>query len=154
MGTFPEREAVTDKVPFAFGTKHDWTGALLTPSADYIDYLGEHFYGYPNLVIDAAKQAFVEADDPLTSRVRRMSNKVQMKFEAWDEYLKRMPALKDKNIQFAFDEWAPRNRFVNPERAPPVNQSDAESDDQRPGLPRVLPALGHGGDGRAPAAWG
>lgn len=123
LGTFPERAVESDKVPFAFGTKHDWTGALLAQSADYIDYLGEHFYGYPNLVIDAGKQAFVEADDPITSRVRRMSNKVQMKFEAWDEYLKRMPALKSKNIQFAFDEWAPRNRFVNPAAGPqpPVN---------------------------------
>ena len=120
LGTFPEREVVSDKVPFAFGTKYDWTGALLAQSAGYIDYLGEHFYGYPNLVIDAEKQAFVEADDPVTDRVRRMSNKVQMKFEAWEEYLKRMPSLKDKDIKFAFDEWAPRNRFVNPAGAAPA----------------------------------
>lgn len=114
LGTFPERETVTDKVPFAFGTKYDWTGALLKTSADFIDYLGEHFYGYPNLAIDAEKQAFVDAGDPLTDRVRRMPNKVQMKFEAWDEYLKRMPSLKTRNIKFAFDEWAPRNRAANP----------------------------------------
>jgi alpha-L-arabinofuranosidase len=123
LGTFPARAVVSDRVPFAFNSKYDWTGALLAKSADYIDYLGEHFYGYPNLAIDADKQAFVEADDPLTDRVRRMSNKVQMKFEAWQVYLKQMPALKDKNIQFAFDEWAPRNRFVNPASGaqPPVN---------------------------------
>ena len=52
LGTFPAREAVNDKVPFGFGTKYDWTGALLARSAEYIDYLGEHFYGYPNLAID------------------------------------------------------------------------------------------------------
>lgn len=120
LGTFPGRETVTDKVPFGFGTKYDWTGALLATSADYIDFLGEHFYGYPNLVIDAHQQAFVEADDPVWARVRRMSNKVQMKFEAWDEYLKRMPELKTKNIKFAFDEWAPRNRFVNPPGSTPA----------------------------------
>jgi alpha-N-arabinofuranosidase len=120
LGTFPGREQVNDKVPFGFGTKHDWTGALLERSADYIDYLGEHFYGYPNLAIDVEKQAFVEANDPLADRVRRMSNKVQMKFEAWDEYLKRMPALKAKDIKFAFDEWAPRNRPVSPSSAAPA----------------------------------
>ena len=120
LGTFPGREQVNDKVPFGFGTKYDWTGALLERSADYIDYLGEHFYGYPNLAIDVEKQAFVEADDPLADRVRRMSNKVQMKFEAWDEYLKRMPALKGKDIKFAFDEWAPRNRPVSPSSAAPA----------------------------------
>jgi len=114
LGTFPGREEVQDKVPFGFGTKYDWTGAFLAHSADYIDYLGEHFYGYPNLVIDAEKQQFVEATDPLADRARRMPNKVEMKFEAWEEYLKRMPFLKDKDIKFAFDEWAPRNRSLNP----------------------------------------
>ncbi len=120
LGSFAGREEVKDKVPFGFGTKYDWTGALLERSADYIDYLGEHFYGYPNLAIDVDKQAFVEADDPIVDRVRRMSNKVQMKFEAWDEYLKRMPSLKGKDIKFAFDEWAPRNRAVGPSSSAPV----------------------------------
>ena len=119
LGTFPAREAVNDKVPFGFGTKYDWTGALLARSAAYIDYLGEHFYGYPNLAIDADKQAFVEAGDPLADRVRRMPNKVQMKFEAWEEYLKRMPGLKQRDIKFAFDEWAPRNRPVSAGAAVP-----------------------------------
>ncbi|WP_321470098.1 alpha-N-arabinofuranosidase [uncultured Paludibaculum sp.] len=121
LGTFPEREAVNDKVPFAFGTKYDWTGALLARSAEYIDYLGEHFYGYPHLAIDGPSQQFVEANDSVADRVRRMPNKVQMKFEAWAEYLKRMPSLKGKDIRFAFDEWAPRNRPVSPSSAAPVS---------------------------------
>lgn len=120
LGSFPGREEVKEKVPFGFGTKCDWTGALLEHSADYIDYLGEHFYGYPNLAVDVEKQAFVEADDLIVDRVRRMSNKVQMKFEAWEEYLKRMPSLKGKDIKFAFDEWAPRNRAVSPSSAAPT----------------------------------
>jgi len=120
LGSFPGRAEVRDKVPFGFGTQYDWTGALLEHSADYIDYLGEHFYGYPNLAIDAARQAFVEADDPITDRVRRMPNKVEMKFEAWEEYLKMMPSLKTKDIKFAFDEWAPRNRSVNPSGGAPA----------------------------------
>ena len=113
LGTFPERETLNEKVPFPFGSKHDWTGAFLRNSADYIDFLGEHFYGYPNLAIDVEKQQFVEANDALTDKVRRLSNKVEFKFEAWEEYLKKMPYLKDKNIKFAFDEWAPRNARVN-----------------------------------------
>ena len=120
LGTFPGRESVTDKVPFGFGTKYDWTGALLARSAEYIDYLGEHFYGYPNLAIDCDKQAFVEANDPVADRVRRMPNKVQMKFEAWEEYLKRVPGLKNRDIKFAFDEWAPRNRPVSTSAAAPA----------------------------------
>jgi len=121
LGTFPGRETVNEKVPFAFGSREDWTGALLARSADYIDYLGEHFYGYPNLAIDAEKQAFVEANDSLADKVRRLSNRVQYKFEAWEEYLKRMPFLKEKNIKFAFDEWSPRNRAVAPGGTAPVS---------------------------------
>jgi alpha-N-arabinofuranosidase len=105
-------------LPFAFGSREDWTGALLKTSADYIDYLGEHFYGYPNLVIDVAKEQFVNADEPLELKVRRLSNRVQFKFEAWDEYVKQMPYLKDRDIKFAFDEWSPRNRAVGPGPAP------------------------------------
>jgi alpha-N-arabinofuranosidase len=121
LGSFPGREPVNEKVPFAFGSKEDWTGAFLKNSADYIDFLGEHFYGYPNLAIDAETQKFVEANDELTDKVRRMSNKVEFKFEAWDEYVKRMPYLKDKDIKFAFDEWSPRNRSLTPGGTPPAS---------------------------------
>ncbi len=102
----------TIPLPFALGSKQDWTSALLKTSADYIDYLGEHFYAYPNLYIDLAKEQFVNSDEPLEARSRRLSNRVQFKFEAWEQYLKTMPNLKDKDIKFSFDEWSPRNRAV------------------------------------------
>jgi alpha-N-arabinofuranosidase len=118
LGTFPERETVGEPLPFAFGSSQDWTGALLATSADFIDYLGEHFYGYPNLVVDPESLRFVESDEPLALKVRRLSNRVEFKFEAWEEYLKRFPGLKDKGIRFAFDEWSPRNRGVGGKPAP------------------------------------
>jgi alpha-N-arabinofuranosidase len=120
LGTFPERATVSEPLPFAFGSSQDWTGALLKASADHIDYLGEHFYGYPNLVIDPATLQFVLSDEPMALKVRRLSNRVQSKFEAWDEYLKRFPSLKNKNIRFAFDEWSPRNRALGG-GTPPAN---------------------------------
>ncbi|MBN2371100.1 MAG: alpha-N-arabinofuranosidase [Vicinamibacteria bacterium] len=120
--TFEGREKVSEPLPFAFGSSQDWTGALLKTSADHIDFLGEHFYGYPNLVIDLGKEQFVESDEPLALKVRRLSNRVQFKFEAWEEYLKGFPYLKDKNIKFAFDEWSPRNRGLGG-GPPPVSHS-------------------------------
>lgn len=105
-------------LPFPFGSREDWTGALLKASADYIDFLGEHFYGYPNLIIDVAKEQFVNSDEPLELKVRRLANRVQFKFEAWDEYVTQMPYLKDRDIKFAFDEWSPRNRAVGSGPAP------------------------------------
>lgn len=118
FNTFEGREKVSEPLPFAFGSSQDWTGALLATSADHIDYLGEHFYGYPNLVVDLAREQFVESDEPLALKVRRLSNRVQFKFEAWDEYVRRMPHLKDRAIRFAFDEWSPRNRSVGSGPAP------------------------------------
>jgi alpha-L-arabinofuranosidase len=118
LGTFPERQEDNLPLPYAFGSREDWTGALLQTSSDHLDYLGEHFYGYPNLVIDPVRLQFVESDEPLELKVRRLSNRVQFKFEAWDEYVKRMPFLKDKDIKFAFDEWSPRNRAVGGGPAP------------------------------------
>jgi alpha-L-arabinofuranosidase len=118
LGTFAGRLTEDLPLPFAFGSREDWTGALLKTSADYIDFLGEHFYGYPNLVIDPVTMQFVNSDEPLALRVRRLSNRVQFKVEAWDEYVKRMPYLKEKDIKFAFDEWSPRNRAVGSGPAP------------------------------------
>jgi alpha-L-arabinofuranosidase len=118
LGTFAGRLTEDLPLPFAFGSREDWTGALLKTSSDYIDFLGEHFYGYPNLVIDPATLQFVNSDEPMALKVRRLSNRVQFKFEAWDEYVKRMPYLKDKDIKFAFDEWSPRNRAVGNGPAP------------------------------------
>jgi hypothetical protein len=43
----------------------DDPGDPLAAAAENIDGLGEHFYGYPNLVIDRATQQFVESDEPI-----------------------------------------------------------------------------------------
>jgi alpha-N-arabinofuranosidase len=118
LGTFPERATVNEPLPFAFGSSQDWTGALLRSSAENIDYLGEHFYGYPNLFVDPGSLQFVLSDEPMELKVRRLANRVQFKFEAWDEYLKRLPGLAERNIRFAFDEWSPRNRGVGGQPAP------------------------------------
>jgi alpha-N-arabinofuranosidase len=120
FNTFEGREKVSEPLPFAFGSSQDWTGALLKTSADRLDYLGEHFYGYPNLVVDLSKEAFVASDEPMELKVRRLSNRVQFKFEAWAHYLETYPSLKTKSIRFAFDEWSPRNRAIGG-GTPPVN---------------------------------
>jgi hypothetical protein len=89
FNSFPGRDTVSDKVPYAFGSKCDWTGGLLANSANHIDYLGEHFYGYPDWYVDEATQQFMPSNESLDDKVRRMSNRVEFKFEAWDEYMKR-----------------------------------------------------------------
>jgi alpha-N-arabinofuranosidase len=51
------------------------------------------------------RQEFVKVDDPVVDRVRRVVNRVRCTVEAWEEYQKRMPHLKDKKITIALDEW-------------------------------------------------
>jgi alpha-N-arabinofuranosidase len=48
----------------------------------------------------------VKVDEPLVEWARRPANRVRNKIEAYDEYLKRIPALKSRRIPMAIDEWA------------------------------------------------
>jgi alpha-N-arabinofuranosidase len=98
----------TGPLPFAFGGTNDWDGWLLAKCADNIDFLSEHTYASPDLAFDSQKQAFVDVQDPLQFRARRMANRLGEALDAWDKYVGRMPSLKEKNIKFVFDEWGAR----------------------------------------------
>ena len=111
---------VQEKLPYEFGSLNDWDGWLLEKCADNIDHLSEHTYAYPDLAFDAEKQRFVDVQDPLQFRTRRMANRVGEAFEAWQKYLERMPSLKEKNIKFIFDEWGIRNRSADGKSHPPT----------------------------------
>ena len=106
--------AITEKLPFEFGSINDWDGWLLDRCADNIDYLSEHTYAYPDLAFDADKQLFVDVHDPLHFRARKLANRIGEAFEAWEKYVERMPSLKDRDIKFIFDEWGNRLRGTSP----------------------------------------
>jgi alpha-N-arabinofuranosidase len=99
------RQPLPAKLPYEYGSPEDWSGRLLQHSSDYFEYLAEHLYPVDNSAFDVDRQEFVEVDDPLVDRVRRLPNRVRCAVEAWDEYVKRMPELKDKHIRLAIDEW-------------------------------------------------
>ena len=82
-------------------------------AADYIDYLSEHTYAYPDLAFDEEKQLFVDVQDPLQFRARRLANRIGGAFDCWDKYVEKMPSLKDKDIKFIFDEWGNRLRSAS-----------------------------------------
>lgn len=104
---------ITVNLPYEFGSIYDWDGWLLSKCADNIDQLSEHTYAYPNLRFDATAQRYVEADDPLPIKARRLANRIGGAFDAWDRYLEKMPSLKQKEIKFIFDEWGIRGRAAN-----------------------------------------
>ncbi len=99
------RKPLPDSLPYRYGSRQDWSYQLLAHSSDYIDFLAEHLYPVTNQAFDVDSQKFVPADDPVVDQVRRVPNRIKAVAESWDEYLKRLPDLKEKNITFAIDEW-------------------------------------------------
>jgi len=77
--------------------------------------MSEHFYSYAGQRFDFAAvkpgafnraDYMVRVDEPLVEWTRRPANRVREKIEAYDEYLQRIPALKNRRIPMAIDEWA------------------------------------------------
>lgn len=112
---FPDKwePKVLDKLPYQFGGLNDWDGWLLEKSTSNIDHLSEHTYAYPYLAFDSGKQRFVDVDDALQFKTRRMANRIGEAFDAWQKYLERMPSLKQRKIKFIFDEWGIRYRSAD-----------------------------------------
>ena len=107
---------VTGKTQAEYGTDADWTGGLLAKSWGYFEGLSDHWYSYSGKRFDgdagkdnpflSKENPFTAVDESLIDGVRRPSNRVREKVEAWDEYKKRFPAIEDKKIFLAIDEWA------------------------------------------------
>jgi len=110
--------AITERLPYAFGSIYDWDEWLLKKCADNIDNLSEHTYAYPNLAFNEEKQLYVDAQDPLQFRTRRLANRIGGAFDCWDKYVERMPWLKERNIKFIFDEWGNRPRSTDGQNHP------------------------------------
>jgi len=81
---------------------------LLVHSLDYIDQISEHYYTYATtrFDLDKAQQVPVDKDEPLIDWMRRPANHVRAKYEAYQDYLQRVPALRAKPVTINIDEWA------------------------------------------------
>ncbi len=122
-GAMPDQMTVTNSARLAtgktqaeYGTDGDWTGGLLAKSWGYFEGLSDHWYTYTGKRFDwnAGKDnpflyrenPFTAVDESLVDGIRRPSNRVREKAEAWEEYKKRFPAIEEKKIFLAIDEWA------------------------------------------------
>jgi alpha-N-arabinofuranosidase len=104
------------KQSLRFGTKlipeplspADWTGGLLLHCLDNLDMVSEHFYNYAATRFDLAKgaQVPVDPDEPLVDWMRRPANHIRLKYEEYQDYVTRIPALRTKPVSIALDEWA------------------------------------------------
>lgn len=109
---------ITEKLPYEFGSINDWDGWLLQKCTSNIDNLSEHTYAYPNLAFDAEKQLFVDVQDPLPLKARKLANRIGGAFDCWNRYVEKMPWLKKTDIKFVFDEWGNRPRSADGQNHP------------------------------------
>jgi len=88
-------------------SKADWSGNLLAHCLDNIDMLSEHYYSSSDMHLDlkAGKKVNI-GPQPLVEWERAPATQVRVKYEHYQEYLKRIPGLRAKPVPIAIDEWA------------------------------------------------
>jgi alpha-N-arabinofuranosidase len=85
----------------------DWTGALFLNCLENMDMISEHYYNYnTHFDLAQAKQVPNDPNEPLVDWMRRPANHIRIKYEEYQEYLRRIPALRRKPIPIALDEYA------------------------------------------------
>ena len=86
----------------------DWTGQMLLNCLDNIDMVSEHYYASGTQHTDVKLQKKVPINPPLSliEWERAPAVQVRAKYEHYQEYLKRIPALRSKPVPIAIDEWA------------------------------------------------
>jgi len=85
----------------------DWSGHMLAHCLDNIDMLSEHFYSSSDLHTDLKLEKKVNiGPQPLIDWERAPATQVRVKYEHYQEYLKRIPELRAKLVPIAIDEWA------------------------------------------------
>jgi alpha-L-arabinofuranosidase len=86
----------------------DWTGQMLLNCLDNIDMVSEHYYASGTQHTDMKLQKKVPIEPPLSllEWERAPAVQVRAKYEHYQEYLKRIPALRTKPVPIAIDEWA------------------------------------------------
>jgi alpha-N-arabinofuranosidase len=85
----------------------DWSGNLLAHCLDNIDMLSEHYYSSSDMHLDLKTGNKVNiGPQPLIEWERAPATQVRVKYEHYQEYLKRIPGLRAKPVPIAIDEWA------------------------------------------------
>jgi len=85
----------------------DWSGYMLAHCLDNIDMLSEHYYSASDMHTDLKLEKKVNiGPQSLIEWERAPATQVRAKYEHYQEYLKRIPGLKDKPVPIAIDEWA------------------------------------------------
>jgi alpha-N-arabinofuranosidase len=86
----------------------DWTGQMILCCLNNIDMISEHYYASGTMHTNIKLEKKVPIDPPLSfiEFQRAAAVQVRAKYEHYEQYLKRIPALRTKPVPIAIDEWA------------------------------------------------
>jgi alpha-N-arabinofuranosidase len=103
-----EAKKLTGNVVPEYGSPADWSFAMLSRCLETMDLLSEHYYVYnaTHFDLEKGKQVPNDPNEPLTDWARRAANLVRAKYEHYQVYLERIPALRKKPVPISLDEWA------------------------------------------------
>jgi alpha-N-arabinofuranosidase len=90
----------------------DWTGGMLSHCLENIDMVSEHAYCTSGQGFDIASGRYVDVDESLAEWVRRPANRVRAKYEAYQEYLNQISALRAKPVPISLDEYSYRRAMA------------------------------------------
>jgi len=85
----------------------DWSGNLLAHCLENMDLLSEHYYSTSGKRTDLTTGEKVDTGrQTLLEWERAPATQVRVKYEHYQEYVKRIPGLKEKPVPISLDEWA------------------------------------------------
>jgi alpha-N-arabinofuranosidase len=85
----------------------DWSGNLLGHCLENMDMISEHYYSTSGKRTDLKTGEKVDTGpQTLIEWERAPATQVRVKYEHYQEYLKRIPALRAKPVPISLDEWA------------------------------------------------
>lgn len=107
MAGSKQAKRLTGQVVPDYLSAGDWSGHLLAHSLQNIDMLSEHYYSTAGKRTDLTTGEKVDTGpQTLIEWERAPATQVRVKYEHYQEYLKRIPKLKEKPVPISLDEWA------------------------------------------------
>jgi alpha-N-arabinofuranosidase len=106
----PHTRQVVGKTVVDFASSNDWTYRLIQQCAGNFDIISEHCYGDAHR-FDIQQGKILPDDVPelVLDSCRRAPNRIRLKREYWDQYVKAFPSLVSNETKVSVDEWGFRN---------------------------------------------
>lgn len=88
------------------GSERDWAYGMFRDSWGKFDAVGTHAYPPANKRFNLQTGELYDVEQTLNEWVHQMPDRIRTMVDAWEEYKKHFPKLKEGSVKVYFDEWA------------------------------------------------